>query len=236
MALRDEEEENKRASGHTPAEEVTREESREADKPTAPELPDERERRFRTPGFSRMRTDWRGPDAVIMTAVHNAVNRRIAHEFSDAYSIMHELYDVVREPVVEGDEPVVDEYGWPVWRQTPTGNFVEDWSRLTSKERERFLYQLTTRLFDWSQRAAEGWGESMMAKVIWEESFAAGYESLPPISATRPTIDDRTNRARLVSSEQRYFAVFLAYYSRKADSIVRNLELLAQRLKDVHTA
>lgn len=231
--MKDPDEDKVRASGLTPAQEETREVAKEADQEIHPELPDERERRFQTHGFSRMRTDWRGPDAVMMSSVHTIVSHRIAERFSDAFEIMYELYDVVREPVIVDGVPKVDEYGMTEWKIGPSGKYIEDWSKLTLRQRERFLYLITTRLFDWTQKSAELWGESMMAKALWEEAFAIGFESTP---GGKATIDDRRARGTRESAPDRYFAILTAYYSRKADAIVRTMELLSQRLKDVHTA
>lgn len=220
------------------AEEVKREVSGEADRQMSLELPDERERRFQSPGFSRLRLTWSGSEGHMMSQIHSAVDTAIQDRFGDAYTIMYELYDLVRDELVDPQtlKPILDGQGAKTWARSETGNYMEDWERLTYKQRERFLFQITTRLFAWSQRATEVWGESMFAKAIWEEAFSEGFESLEPISATRPTIEDRKNRAQLHSKEKRYFAIYLSYYSRKADSLVRTMELLCQRLKDVHNA
>lgn len=211
--------------------EVVKEVSKEADEQPSVELPDERERKFKTPGFSRTRTDWQGDDAVMMTSIRLIIDEQIARNFRDAYALMHEVYELVRTPDIDAQGEVqTDHYGWPIWRRTASGAFEEDWSRLTHKERERFMYQITTRLFAWEQAAADAWGESMFAKALWEDRFSIGYESSPP--KTKDTIEGRTARGRLESREERYFAIFKSYYSRRADAIVRTMTLLGQRLKD----
>lgn len=228
-------EDNFRASGKTPAEEVTKEVAAEAEKLIEPELPEEREKSFQTPGFSRFRMNWHGPDAQMIASMHEVVDRKLAEHFSDAYTIMYEIYDLVRKKVrLPGGDIAKDAHGLEIWARNENGNYQEDWDLLNFRQRERFLFLITTRLFEWEQVAAGTWAEAMMSKAIWEESFAKGFESLEPISATRPTVDDRTNRARLESKEDRYFAIFATYYSRKADALVRNMILLSQRLKDVH--
>ncbi len=68
----------------------------------------------------------------------------------------------------------------------------------------------------------------MFAKAQWEERFSIGFDT-----ATRGTTDaHRTANAKIESREERYYAVMLASYSRKADALCKSLELLAQRLKD----
>ena len=165
--------------------------------------------------------------------MHTVVTQRIGQRFSDAFEIMYEIYDEVREPEMVNGVPKTDEFGMTEWKVNAAGKYIEDWSKITLRQRERFLYLITTRLFDWTQRAAELWGESMMAKALWEEAFAIGFESL---KGGRPTIDDRRARGTRESAQDRYYAILTAYYSRKADAIVRVMELLSQRLKDVHTA
>lgn len=226
---------NIRASGKTTSEEVTKEVADTADDSIQVELPDERERSFQTPGFSRFRMNWHGPDAQMIATMHEVIDNKLNQHFADAYTIMYEIYDLVRKKArLSNGEIAKDAYGLPLWTRSDTGGFVEDWDKLNFRQRERFLFLITTRIFEWEQVAAGAWAEAMMSKAIWEESFSAGFESLPPVSATRPTVDDRTARGRLQSKEDRYFAIYCTYYSRKADALVRNMNLLAQRLKDVH--
>lgn len=218
-----------RASGLSTAEEVTREESDKADEPIEPQLPEERERSFKTPGFHRMRFNWSGDEARVVKAARDAVDGRVLHNFIDAYQVMHTIYDLVRTAVVDEttSEIKTDKWGFTVWKQTPSGSYEEDWSRITTQERENLLFAITTRLFEWEQRAADAWGEAMFSKAIWEEAFAIGFDK--PMSGT---VDDRTNYARRDAREERYFAIFLTLYSKKAESVVRTMTLLGQRLRD----
>lgn len=219
-----------RASGATGAEEETRAKSEDLDEPIESEvLREERERRFRTPGFSRMRLNWQGDDREVVRNARDAVDGRILHNFLDAYQIMHKVYDLVREPEVDKatGEVAKDRFGFTIWAQDESGDYREDWSRLTRREKEDLLFAITTRLFEWEQRAGDAWGESMMAKAKWEERHAITYDA--PLQGT---IHDRNAKGAVGSTEERYLAIFLTWYSRRADALVRNLALLAQRLKD----
>ncbi len=183
---------------------------------------------FSTPGFARMRTEWRGPEGEVVRGAIRAVDDRIVETFADAYALMHEVFEVVRQPQVNLDgEAIVDRFGFPVWKRTPAGGWVEDWTQLTPRQRENFLFQITTRLFDWEQRAADIWGEAMFARVQWEEQFAIKFDA--PMSGTEA---DRTAVGRTGSIDERYFALYVSLYSRKADALVRTMSLLGQRLKD----
>ena len=221
-----------RASGERAADEVAKEGSEELDHPIRVDLPEERERTFRTPGFSRMRVEWGKDDWMVVQQAKESVEGRIINNFFDAYQIMHEVYDLVRTPVINPDtgEVEVDRFGFKRWEQTSSGSYEEDWTRLTNRERESLLFAITTRLFEWHQRSADAWGEAMFAKAQWEERFSIAFDA--PMSGT---VDDRRAAGNIDAREERYFAIFLSLYSRKADSIVRSMELLSQRLRDSMT-
>lgn len=219
-----------RASGQSQAAEVAEEQALVLVEPLEEEvLPEERGRMFETMGFSRVRMTWQdGADAMV-ARIREVVDDAILTHFTDAYSIMSDLYDVVREQEVDQatGELVTDPYGMPVHVRTPSGGYYEDWSRLTDRQREDFLFRITTSLFAWEQRAADLWGEAMFAKAVWTEAFAIGYDA--PVKGT---IEDRTARANVESAEDRYFAILQSLLSRKADALVRSMTLLSQRLKD----
>lgn len=224
---------NTRASGKTAAEEVAHDQGAELDRPVNPELPDERKRKFATAGHSRLRVDWRPEQRSELNQMHLVVQRRLTENFADAFALLVELWSLVREPVMLNGEIVRDKAtGMPEWRRTPSGGYIEDWGKLNHAERERFLYQLTTRLAIWEQRASEAWYESMYAKVTWEMSFADGFERLE--STSKDTVEARTARGKLVAREDHFFAILSTYYSRKAEALVRSMERIAQRLKDIH--
>lgn len=218
-----------RASGLTAAEEVTREVSEEADETVDPDvLPEERKRTFRTPGFSRMQLDWRGDDRDVVMRARDAVEGRVQEQFVDAFQVMYQVYDAVRTPEVDvNGEKKVDRWGLTVWKRTASGDYEEDWSRLTRQERENLLFTITTRLWDWEQRSADAWGEAMMAKAKWEERYAIEYDA-----PSAGTMDDRKARGNMNATDERYFAIFVTWYSKRAEAIVGSMERMGQRLKD----
>lgn len=217
-----------RQSGLTPSEEVVEEQSQELERTAEASITTERKTLFRTPGWHRLRVNWRNEDVVILTQAQSAVQERMIHVFRDAYQTMYEIYAVVRTPVVdEHNSVVLDRDGFPTWKRSPAGNYEEDYTRLTESEKERFLFSITTRLFAWEQSAADIWGEAMFAKAQWEERFAIAFDA--PMSGTEA---DRTAKGNMDAAEEKYFALFLSLYSRKADSLVRSMALLGQRLKD----
>lgn len=185
------------------------------------------------PAFRRMRTDWNSPDQAIINQMRSAVNLLIRDQFFEIFDLLFEIFDLVREVDVDEQSGVIrlDEDNLPVWKRGPGGAYVEDWSKIGIREREAYLYRITTGMFRWEQRAADLWGEALFSKAAFEEAFSHGYEKLPD---KRATIEDRTARARVEAAEQRYRAVYLSYLSRRAEAVVRSAERLGQRLKDLH--
>ena len=203
------------------------------EEPKSVETDVERRLKFRHPGFFRMRTDWSADEIVVLARAKEIISKRLKHTFHDAYRIMFDLYSIVREPEVDGEGVARLEDGIPVWKRDPlTNDYIEDFQRLTTKQREDFLLRITGRLFAWEQAAAEIWGEAMFSKAIFEENNSTGYDEAD-LTGKRDRIEDRTAAASRSSSEDRYYAVMLSQLSRQADAIVRTMSLLAQRLKDV---
>lgn len=214
-------------------EQFVRDESREAELPSEVDLHDDRTQEFSHLGLSRMRLDWSEGDAQAVVDLHRMIENVILEHFGSAYQIMNDLYEIVREPKVnqETGEIETDENGWTVWERNDSGAFIEDYSRLGSKEIKDFLFKITTRLFQWEQDAAKLWGDSMFAKAVWEQQLARSYQD-SRIQGAR-TVEDRTQAARVASRDERLFALFQSVISRRADAVVRSMQLLSQRLKDV---
>jgi hypothetical protein len=190
----------------------------------------DRTREFRTPGFARMRLNWSGEDGAVIAGVIETVDMILMERFPVAYEVMYEIFNVVREPEVDGTgQPMMDHLQLPIWRKNASGTYVEDWGRLTDRLRENSLHKITLYLIEWEEHKENLWGEAMFAKAAWEERFAGGFLSAP---GTKPTVDAATNYGRAASMEERYFAIFKTLVSRRADALTRSMERLGQRLKD----
>lgn len=201
------------------------------DEEVTAEVPIEPSRKFRSPGFARMPLEWSPQDAAVKDRAKRVAEERLQETFADAYAIMHDLFLLVRVPEVTPDGEIIrDEFGWPKWQRTASGAWVEDFTKLTHRDQEDFLFKLTTRMFAWEQLAADAWGEAMFARGKWEERFSIKF-----IAPMEGTVQDRTAAGRVGASDERYFGMLCALYSRKADALVRAMALLAQRLKDVLT-
>jgi hypothetical protein len=208
--------------------------AREADKPLTVDIDPDRTRETATAGFSRMRTEWRPGEGAEVAGIVQQAQGIIYRAFPDAYLVMNELWMLVREPIVDQGtgEIKTNLFGWPEWQKHPSGAYVEDYTRLANREKDDFLLRITTGLLEWEQKASTLWLESMLAKGRWEESMATGFVS----PTGRVTVEERTQRGRAYAAEDRYHAIFRAAVSRSADSLIRSLERIGQRLKDSLTA
>jgi hypothetical protein len=196
------------------------------------DLHDDRTREFTSDGQSRMRTSWREDDGEDLAVIHRLVDETLLQQFGDGYLIMNDLYEIVREPVVgPGGVIETDQYGFTRWERTESGSYIEDYSKLGTKEIRDFLFKITTRLFDWEQKAATLWGDAMYAKALWEGRFSRGY--LDSRTTVGKTVEDRTQAGRDAAMADRFFGIFQSVLSRRSDVLVRSMTLLSQRMKDV---
>lgn len=202
----------------------------EADAPMEVELHEDKTREMKTPGFSRFQTDWDGPHGEVVKTIHAVIDNRILVDFADAFVILNDLFEVVREPVVDLDtgEVLKDQHGWPIWQRDKHGHYIENYGNLSIRQREDLMHKITTHLVEWEQKAQAKWFEAMLAKALYEEEFA----NLFVAGEGRQTDALRENRARTGASQQRVFGIVQSYYSRKADALVRSMILVGQRIKD----
>lgn len=215
-------------------EQILREESREADRLMEVEPHDDRTQEFLPRREGRMRHDFRPEDRDAVDGLRSIADRIMLERFGDAYLIINDLYEIVREPLADPDTGEIekDENGFTMWARNESGGFVEDYSKLTSKHVKDFLFRITVRLFGWEQEAAQMRGDAMYAKALWEQALASSYQEARS-SALGRTVEDRTQAGRLGAREDRYVGIFQSVLSWRADALVKSLSLLSQRLKDV---
>lgn len=209
---------------------VLQEENKTIDQTSEVDPAPDRTRELRTPGFSRMRTTWGSPEEKQIAALRDSIDDLMFEAFADAFALMWDIYDIVREPLLDdAGNPRTTRSGVPLYAKNENGAYIEDYSRLGHKQRDDLLLRITTYSFQWQQRAADMWGDAMMAKAVWEERFSDAFLSTP---GGRPTIDDKTNHARSSAVDERYFSIYQSWVSRRADALVRSMELIGLRLKD----
>lgn len=190
--------------------------------------PPDRTRQFRHTNFSRMRTEWGADDKVQIEDIHHLARQVLEARFAVAYDVLDRLWLCVRSPRIgPGGELVPGANGRPQWETHPNGSPVEDWSQLTDRQREDFIFEITTHLFEWEQESSILWTEAMYAKVRWEQAFASGYTA----PTGRYTIDDRTQMGHMGSANERYFGIFEAALSRRAEALVRSMSRIVHILE-----
>jgi hypothetical protein len=214
---------NERASGRTSGEESAQEVAEEQDGPLEQSkgLDIDRKRAFRTPGFSRIRTDWTPEEASVFAMAKNWADKKLSAEFPDAFRILAKVQAKVRTPLTDQEtgEVFKDSHGLPRWVTDEWGVPVEDWDQLTHKEKDDLLYQIVTKLFAWEQRSQDAWHDAMLSRGVWEEMYAIKYDE--PGSGT---MGEREAVGRMGAIDERYKAIMLTAYSRKAEALVRSME------------
>ncbi len=208
--------------------------TRDAEIPMEVDTAPDRTRLFSSMSFSRMRTSWNPGEQEVIDAARTQADHELTQEFGAIYQILNKVHEVVRTPVRDPQtgEPILDKHGLFVWEVDRLGMVLEDWSRLTERDKDGFIHEITTRLVLWEQKAADFWAEAMFAKALWEEHFAITFVETPLIENRRPTVEDRTQNAQVAAREQRYLAIYMSVRSKKAEALVRSMGLLSQRLKD----
>jgi len=217
-----------RKSGKTGAEEDAITAAQEMPRDMTDALPDEEVEQVRTPKFMRMRTSWTRDEGLLMRQVFSECDTIIGNTFGDAMVILGEIMDLIREPLTIEGEIQHDRDGKPLYRRNAYGGYVEDFTRLTSRQMADFFGRITIRLFAWEQEAANMRGAALFAKAAFEEQYAIAYDE--PVG--RVTVEGRQAIANSDAAEERYHAVFRTIVSHRADAVVRSMERISQRLKD----
>jgi hypothetical protein len=180
--------------------------------PGAPELPAERERTLRAPGFTRMQITWSPEHAPMIKMINTMAASRIRDDFADLFEIMEDIDREARQA-----DPATGEL---------TG--APDYARIPERQKQHWVLELSVRLVEWEQRAAVYWGEAMAAKVIRQEVFTEAYLKV----VGRSTVEDRTQAGQSASLQDYYFAVLCALLHKHAAAACASAERLCQRLKD----
>jgi hypothetical protein len=199
------------------------------DKPVEPDISVDRTREVTRSSFSRMRVVWKREELAQLQFVSSTADAMLRSQFAYLYWFLdNELYPAVREPETDSDGVVLRDLNNNIrWRRDENDRIIERWDRMGDETRRQLLYSINTHLIAWRQQAATSWGSAMFAKGMWEEVFANGYTGA---RGPKLTIDDKTQAARLVSAEERYFAVFLTMVSKRADALVKSMERMEDML------
>jgi hypothetical protein len=194
------------------------------------ELHEDRKPIFRSIGLSKMNTSWSGPDGEVVGMAIGAADKWLVKTFPMAFECLNKFWWVVREPEVDEEtaEILIDHLGQPVWKRHPNGTYIEDWTKVTHALRSEMMTVITSYLFEWEQKAANAWGEAMFSKGIYEEYFAVMYKA-----ASGRAVEDREQAARRGADVDRMFGIYCSLLSRKADALIKSMERIGQRLKDL---
>jgi hypothetical protein len=177
--------------------------------------------RFSSPNLSRMRRTWNAEDAFIIDEIMREADKIIRAAFPVAFSLMDKIYEAARFRKCDPETGLrlIGTDGGPLWETDPDGIPKEDWTRLGDRDKDTWLWIITTHLFEWEQQKEKFWGRSMYAKGKWEELFSHAFRS----GNAGGTVDDKTQYGQSAAMESRYFGIFQGMLSRQADALVRSM-------------
>jgi hypothetical protein len=228
------EQNKRRSSGKTTAEERTAEAALSVMEPVGGpnDHTSDMERtvmRFRSPGFAGLSLNWTRENNLVLAKARGLAQAWLDENYGDVIRMMNEIFDIVREKQIDPatGEVLTDQHGFAIWKTNKYGRPIEDWGKLTRAQRDTYLFSIVTNLFQWRQRAADAWLEAMAAKAQWDEAYSGFFDEL-----VSGTIEDREAHGKVKSQEQRMFAILLEYRRRMADALIRDLDQLVRTLEN----
>lgn len=201
--------------------------------PDEADIEPDRTREMTHTSFSRMRTGWKGDDRDTVQELEALAESIVQNRFPVAFAVQERIRRLVREPAVDGNGVALAyPNGTPVWQKDELGAPVENWDLLNDRERSSLLDTITTHMFEWQLDASALWTEAMYAKAIWQETFARGFTAMPSQQVSgKPTVTDKEQWGHKNAAEERYFSLFRSGISRRAEGLVKAMEMLERRLQ-----
>ena len=182
--------------------------------------------------FSKVEFRWRSEDRMILEQIRTAATEVFWAQFEDSVKVVDNFYATVRVPVtrVVGGHDLVqtDERRRVIFQTTPTGQYTEDWGRLTGQDIEVCLLDLSRLKLVMAQQLTELLSEAIFAKHVYDDAYQEGYASL--IEGTQ---GDRNARASREARVDKYHAYFRYYLYSQAESFMRELSSLMRLLERI---
>lgn len=178
--------------------------------------------------FPSLRWDWHDEDATVIDAIHTKVDARIREEFRVGYNALANLFMQARIPDEDefGNAKVFN--GEIIWRKNPDGSVMENWANVESKYLDAFV--LNASLFNVyaGGEAIDAKMEAVFAKYAHDDAYSEHYHKL-----AKGTIKDKESIATLATAEDRYFAMYKAYYFKKKEDFITRLDNMVRRVERV---
>jgi hypothetical protein len=182
--------------------------------------------------FSKVEFRWRTDDRQILDQIRIAATEVFWSQFEHAVTVVDKFYASVRvaDTRVVGNHELVntDAQRRVIFKKDSTGQYAEDWSRLTGQDIEVCLLDLSRLKLVLSQQLTELLNEAVFAKHIYDDAYQEGYASL--IEGTQ---GDRNARASRESRVDKYHAYFRYYLYSQSEAFMRELSDLMRRLERI---
>lgn len=166
----------------------------------------------------RLHVEWEEGDKEALDYIMRTIDEGIRRQFAQAFEIEEKLLRKTRTRLPNGQ-----------WLRNPDGSYVEDWSTLSITDMEAFIQEASAWAFFSTQAAIDSYAEAVFAKYTYDDAYDAAYTR-----QTSGTIGDKQARAKRVTRDERWRALYKTLYHRKAREVVERLDAHVRRVERIY--
>lgn len=169
----------------------------------------------------RLAIEWEESDRDDLDFIQASIEKKLLKDYAQAFAMENHMLEKVRTPLPPGQGPG--------WVQNADGSYVEDWSRIGTKELEEFIQAASAEAFFASQRMIDGYAEAVFAKFAYEDAYDDKYASL-----LTGTVGDKTAKAKRHTQKERWMALYKMLYYKKSKEVVDRLDQHVRRVERIY--
>lgn len=169
----------------------------------------------------RISLEWDDDDRDDVEFIQASIEKRIALDYAQAFSMESELLAKVRTPLPPGQGQG--------WAQHADGSYIEDWSRISIQDMEAFIHAASSETFFASQKVIDGYAEAVYAKFSYEDAYDEKYASI-----LTGTVGDKTAKAKRHTRKERWLALYKMLYYKKGKEVVDRLDQHVRRVERIY--
>lgn len=167
--------------------------------------------------------DWTEDERDDVDYIKAKIDERIKRDYAEAFALEGAMLAKVRTPL-----PAVP--GKPqAWAMNPDGSYIEDWSRIDTKDLETFIQAASAEAFFASQKMIDGYADAVFAKFTYDDAYDAAYAEI-----LSGTIGDKTAKAKRKTLRERWVALYRALYYKKSKEVIDRLDAHVRRAERIY--
>mgnify|MGYP000924388095 CR=1 FL=1 len=166
--------------------------------------------------------EWEPEDKEQLSVIMGSLDRMMRGQYAQAFAVEKKLLDQVRTPIPSN--------AGGGWLMNPDGSYVEDWSRITIPDMEKFIQEASSWTFFSSQQVIDSYAEAVFAKFTYDDSYDDAYSS-----QLTGTIGDKQAKAKRRTKKERWLALYKTLAFKKSKEIIDRLEQHVRRVERIYT-